>query len=481
MNEDNTAKAYNRLLQYQKQRKVHWNNIYKKGLERKWSNYYHKQINTIYANLIPTGLEVLEIGCGRGDLLDAVKPSYGVGVDFSEEITKHASQKYPQYKFISIDTHELELDKTFDVIILSDLVNDLFDVQTVFECIRPLTKSNTRIIINFYSKLWEIPLKTVRFLGLANPMLEQNWLTADDINNLLQLTDLESIKHWSEIIWPLSTPFISTILNRYLAKIWPFKYFALTNFIIARPKIPPKKLNPSVSIIVPARNEAGNIARIIERTPEVGSMTEIIFVEGHSTDDTLNTINNVVRNYPQRNIRIFQQTGKGKGDAVRLGFSKAKGEILMILDADMTVPPENLPRFFEAIKSGRGEFINGVRLVYPMDIQAMRYLNLLGNKFFSLAFSWLLGQPIKDTLCGTKVLRKKDYEKIVNNRSYFGDFDPFGDFDLLFGAAKLNLKIVEIPIRYAERTYGSTNIDRWKHGWLLLRMVIFAARKIKFV
>jgi ubiquinone/menaquinone biosynthesis C-methylase UbiE len=481
MSEDKTAKDNNRVLQYQQQRKLHWNRIYTNRPERKWGHYYHKQINQIYSRLVPAGLEVLEIGCGHGDLLAAVKPSYGVGVDFSDEITKQATQRYPQYNFINVDAHGLELDKKFDVIILSDLVNDLFDVQSVFESIRSITKPDTRIIINFYSKLWEIPLKTVQFLGLSNPMLEQNWLTAEDINNLLQITTFETIKHWSEIIWPLSTPIFANVLNRYIAKIWPFRYFALTNFIIARPNIFSEKLNPSLSIIVPAHNEAGNIEEIIKRTPEMGSMTEIVFVEGHSTDDTFNTIKNAIRNHPQRNIKVFQQTGKGKGDAVRLGFSEAQGDILMILDADITVPPENLPRFFEAIKSGTGEFINGVRLVYPMDNQAMRYLNLVGNKFFSLAFSWLLGQPIKDTLCGTKVLRKKDYEKVVKNRSYFGDFDPFGDFDLLFGAAKLNLKIVEIPIRYAERTYGSTSIDRWKHGWLLLRMVIFAARKIKFV
>jgi hypothetical protein len=166
---------------------------------------------------------------------------------------------------------------------------------------------------------------------------------------------------------------------------------------------------------------------------------------------------------------------------VRLGFTKAAGDILMILDADLTVAPRDLPRFFEAIASGQGEFINGVRLVYPMEDEAMRFFNLVGNKFFSWAFSWLLGQPIKDTLCGTKVLWRTDYERIAANRSYFGDFDPFGDFDLLFGAAKLNLKIVEIPIRYAARRYGTTNIERWKHGWILLRMVLFAARRIKFV
>ena len=116
-----------------------------------------------------------------------------------------------------------------------------------------------------------------------------------------------------------------------------------------------------------------------------------------------------------------------------------------------------------------------------MEKEAMRFLNLCANKFFSITFSWLLGQSVKDTLCGTKVLWKKDYERIAANRSFFGDFDPFGDFDLLFGAAKANLHIMDIPIRYRDRTYGSTNINRWSHGLLLLRMFIFAARKLKFV
>jgi hypothetical protein len=116
-----------------------------------------------------------------------------------------------------------------------------------------------------------------------------------------------------------------------------------------------------------------------------------------------------------------------------------------------------------------------------MDEKAMRFLNLCANKAFALLFSWLLGQPVKDTLCGTKVLTKSNYQKIAENRSYFGDFDPFGDFDLLFGASKLNLKIQDLPVRYRERVYGQTNIQRWKHGWLLLEMVAFAAAKLKFV
>jgi glycosyltransferase involved in cell wall biosynthesis len=236
-----------------------------------------------------------------------------------------------------------------------------------------------------------------------------------------------------------------------------------------------------VSVVVAARNESGHIDELMARIPEMGAGTEIIFVEGNSTDDTYQAIERSIANNPHKNCRLLKQPGKGKGDAVRAGFAVATGDILMILDADITVPPEDLPRFYDLIASGEAEFVNGVRLVYPMDTDAMRFANLIGNKFFSWAFSWLLGQPIRDTLCGTKVLSRADYQRIADNRAHFGDFDPFGDFDLLFGAARLNLKILEVPIRYRARRYGETNISRWKHGVLLLRMVVFAARRIKFI
>jgi glycosyltransferase involved in cell wall biosynthesis len=277
---------------------------------------------------------------------------------------------------------------------------------------------------------------------------------------------------------------VALLCNRVLVKLWPFKYLALSNFVVARPlrrREPETRPQPSVSVIVPARNEAGNVPAIFARTPSMGSETEIVFVEGHSNDDTRAAIEREIAAHPERRARMLIQTGTGKGDAVRLGFSQARGDVLMILDADLSVPPEDLPRFFEALRDGKGEFVNGVRLVYPMEKEAMRGANFLGNKFFSWAFSWLLGQPIKDTLCGTKVLTRSAYQEIAANRSYFGDFDPFGDFDLLFGAAHLDLKIVEVPIRYRERTYGTTNIQRWRHGWLLLRMCAFAATRIKFV
>jgi len=470
---------------YTEARTSHWNQVARKSDGGKSKgHYYHKRITHIYQFLVPPGQHILEIGCGTGDLLAALKPASGVGTDFSSEMIKRGKNLHSEIRFIEADAHNLsEIEETFDVIILSDLVNDLWDVQTVFKVIRRLSTSRTKVIINFYSRVWELPLKLVQKLGLANPTLMQNWLTAEDINDLLSLSDFEAIRNWTEILWPLDTTIVSTLLNRYLVKLWPFRYFALTNFIIARPIHSEKKLkdNPIVSVIVPARNEAGNIEKIVERTPEMGGGTELIFVEGNSKDNTYEVIEKTLENNPGRNLKLFKQPGVGKGDAVRLGFDKANGEILMILDADMTVPPEDLSRFHDALVQGKCEFANGVRLVYPMERQAMRYLNFLGNKFFSLAFSWLLGQPIKDTLCGTKVLWREDYEIIAANRDYFGDFDPFGDFDLIFGAARLNYKIIDIPIRYHERKYGTTNIDRWRHGWLLIKMVLFAMKKIKFV
>jgi hypothetical protein len=396
-----------------------------------------------------------------------------------------AKTKYPNLNFIQADVHEIEFGEKFDVIILSDLVNDLRDVQRVLEKLRNISYSGTRLVLNFFNNLWRIPLSVVRRLGMGANVLEQNWFTPHDVYNLLELAGFEVVHHRPIILSPMKIPLLSKVFNRFLVHLPPFSWLALSHLVIARPDPARDKVDlsktPSASIIIPARNEAGNIEEIIKRVPELGCRTELIFVEGHSTDNTYDIIQKVLERYPGSRCKLFRQKGKGKGDAVRLGFDKAEGDILMILDADMTVPPEDLSRFYNAIVGGRGEFINGVRLVYPLEDQAMRFFNIFGNKFFSLAFSWLLGQPIKDTLCGTKVLWKCDYGTIARNREYFGNFDPFGDFDLLFGAARLNHKIVEIPIRYRSRTYGDTNIDRWRHGWLLLKMVLFAAKRIKFI
>jgi ubiquinone/menaquinone biosynthesis C-methylase UbiE len=444
---------------------------------------YHTAIASLARFYTLSGARVIEVGSGNGDLLAALTPSDGLGIDISAEMVRLAARKYPHLKFQHMSGERLDLPaQKFDFIVLSDLVGYLYDIRLVFERLRTVCHSRTRLVINWYSRLWQPILELAEKARLKYPQPLVNWTTVEDISNLLHLTAYEVVHHRRHILLPKQVPFLSALANRYLAHLPGFRWLCLTNWIVARPlDLEHLDSTSGVSVICPCRNEAGNIRHLVQKLPQMGSHTELIFVEGHSRDDTLDQCRSVAALMPDKDIKVFTQKGRGKGDAVRLGFSKASGDILMILDADLSVAPEDLPQFYDAIVSGKGEFINGSRLVYAKDPQAMRFLNLLGNKFFALLLTRILGQPVKDTLCGTKVLYRSDYDRIARGRAYFGDFDPFGDFDLLFGAAKQNLKIVEVPIRYRQRTYGTTNISRFTHGWLLVQMCVQAARKLLFI
>ncbi len=448
------------------------------------NKYYYKDMIKFLKFNIPESSHVLEIGCGTGYLLNALKPSRGVGIDISPGMISIAKEKYCHLEFFQMNAENIHLEETFDFIVISDTLGYFEDIQRAFKELAKVVHPGTRIIITYHNFLWQPLLKVAEWLRLKMPQPHLNWLNKPDIINLLQLEGFDIIKKGRRFLFPKFFPLLSWFFNKYIAHLPLFNRLCITGYIIARPAVLSAVDNKdfSVSVIVPARNEKGNIENAVKRMPRLGKHTEIIFVEGHSTDNTLDEIKGVCEKYKEQlDIKYTIQEGKGKGDAVRKGFATANGDILMILDGDLTVPPEDLPKFYSAITSGRGEYINGSRLVYPMEKQAMRILNIFGNKFFSLMFTWLLGQPLKDTLCGTKVISKENWEKIMANRSYFGEFDPFGDFDLIFGAAKLNLKIVEVPIRYRAREYGKTNISRFHHGWLLLKMVFFAMNKIKFI
>jgi len=448
----------------------------------KWvrmNSFYHKSLEKYISSIIPEGKRVLEVGCGSGDLLHSTKPAYGVGIDFAAAHIEKATQKYPDLIFKVDDIEELQLNEIFDYIVLSDLTNCLWDVQTAFHNIKKLCHSQTRIVISQYNYLWEPILRSGEFFGLKLRQPAQNWFSNGDTCSLLELEGYQVIRIERKLMFPKYIPVVNLIFNKFLANLPLFNRLDLVNLIIARPLLSDDQ-QYSVSIVVPARNEKGNIENAILRTPQFGTHQEFVFIEGHSADNTYEEMLRIKDAFPEKDIKVLRQSGKGKGNAVREAFEAATGEILMILDADLTMPPEELPKFYDALRYNKGEFINGSRLVYPMDKNAMRFLNLLGNKFFGMFFTYLLGQRLKDTLCGTKVLYKKDYDQIVRNRHYFGDFDPFGDFDLIFGAAKLNLKITEIIIRYRDREYGSTQISRFSHGWLLIKMTLFAARKLKF-
>jgi SAM-dependent methyltransferase len=441
---------------------------------------YRRILAHYYNLIIPSFASVLEVGCGSGELLQSIRADKKVGIDVCGEQIALAREQIPTGEFYVEAGETVDLPgKSFDYIVISETTNQAADVQQMFQNLRSVAHADTRLVINCYSSLWRPLVWLATRLGLRSKQPESSWLAPDDVVALLHLSDWELIRTERRIICPIALFGLENLLNRLVAPLVAPLCFCF--FSIARPRGKPYSARRTVSVVVPARNESGNIEAAVKRTPEMGEWTELIFTEGNSKDGTWEEIQRVKTAYPNRRIKMLQQSGKGKGNAVREGFAVAEGEILMILDADLTMPPEELPKFYEAIAGNRCEFANGSRLVYPMDKQAMRFLNLCANKTFSILFTWLLGQPVKDTLCGTKVLTKESYQRIVANRSYFGDFDPFGDFDLLFGASKLNLKILDVPIRYKERVYGQTNIQRWKHGWMLLQMVGFAALKLKFV
>ncbi len=447
-------------------------------IKKNW--YYHQQLTRTLSFFIPAGSSVLEIGSSTGVLLNSLKPGRGLGLDLSPAMVEVARQKYPHLEFRVDDIEDLQTEEKFDYVVLSDVMGFLQDVQGSFEKLHRVCHRSTRILITHFNFLWEPILHAAERVGWKAKQPLLNWLTPADVANLLELAEFEVIRMNSRLLLPVYVPLLSTLCNRFLVNLPLVKHLALLRVSVARPRAA-KSGALSCSVVVPCRNEHGNVEAVVARLPRIGSHTEIIFVEGGSTDGTQEEIQRVIAANPERDIKLVTQKGRGKGEAVRCGFEVARGDLLMILDGDLGVAPEELPKFYDAIANGTADFVHGSRLVYPMQNEAMRFLNLLGNRFFSIVFTYLLDQSFKDTLCGTKVLRRSDYEKIAANRNYFGDFDPFGDFDLIFGAAKLNLKIMEIPIHYRARTYGATNISRFRHGWLLLRMAWHATWKMKFV
>ena len=450
---------------------------------------YHARIREVYSSLVLPGSRVLDIGCGDGSLLASLAPSRGLGIDIDAAAIADAAAANPGLEFRRLDAHEPLPEGPWDFVILSHVLGEFHDIQAVLRRVRAACGPSTRIIVNTCSRLWTIPLRIAESTGIGKPKFERAWLSPMDLRNLLQIEGFQVVCTRAEILCPLPIPLVAPLLNRYAAKLPLFELLDLGHFCIARAAPtesaaeaaarPPASL-PSATVVIPLRNEMGHVRSIFERLPAIGSSTEYIFVEGNSTDDTWGELNRVASEYAHLRPVLLKQAGKGKGDAVRLGFSRATKDVLMILDADLTVPPESLPRFMDVIASGQGEFVNGARLVYPMQTEAMRFLNLVFNKAFAVLFSWVLEQPVKDTLCGTKVLSRTSYEVLAANRSFFGDFDPFGDFDLLFGASRMHLRITDLPVRYGARSYGETNIQRWRHGVLLLRMLVVAARKLKF-
>lgn len=451
---------------------------------RKSQKSYHKQIQGLLRYHIPEGSKVLEWGSGPGELLAALEPSRGLGVDLSPKMVERARKEYPSenLEFREGDLHTDSVDEQFDAIVLDFLPGYLQDIHVCVGNLKKSCHARTRLYVLSLNHLWKPFLGLGKLFGMVNKQAESNWLSKTDLCNILELNGFEVLTQTTEQMFPFQIPLISGFFNRFLGRLPFWRHFGMSNMIVARPVMKPElKGEISCSVVVPARNESGNVLAALERIPVLGKQTEVIFVEGHSTDDTWEVIQKECAAYKgPHKIKTLQQPGKGKWDAVFTGFAVAEGDILVIQDADLTAPPEDLPKFYDAVSEGITEFANGCRLVYPMESEAMRFLNLLGNKFFASALSFVLGQDLKDSLCGTKMMLRSDYERLLKRIRVLGDFDPFGDFNLLFGSAMLDLRIRDVLVRYRDRSYGDTNISRFSHGWILLKMTWFGMRKIRF-
>jgi len=454
---------------------------------KKSHGFYYEDILAM-REIIHENSKILEIGCGNGHLLSALKPSVGVGIDISRKMIECAKKEYKNIKFITADIDNSSIINSLDIIcdfiIISDTIGYFEDIEKVLNNLHILCNADTRIIVAYYSPFWDPFLNFAAKLKYKMPELPKALLNEVDISSLFEATKFETVKKQNKIIFPFKFLGIGRLLNRYISCLPIFSHFCLRNYVIARSlKASSLDLPNSASVVIPCRNEKGNIRNALERLPLFTKNIEIIFIEGNSQDGTWEEVKKVIKDkkFIKKGFKMkaFQQKGIGKADAVFYAFEKASNDVLIILDGDLTVSPEDIPKFWKKIASGEAEYINGSRLIYPMENEAMRFLNYIANKFFSILFTWLLGQRYTDTLCGTKVIRKKHYIRATRRNEEFGDFDPFGDFFIIFGAARLNLKMLEVPIRYRAREYGETQISRFSHGLLLIKMVIFAFFKLK--
>lgn len=456
---------------------------------RQWiarNRFFHDEDVRYLKTLIPEDARVLELGCGTGDLLAALKPSFGVGVDFSPRMIDVARRSYPHLTFVvgDIETSHVvtSLPGPFDFIVVVDTFGALDDCQAMLESLHDICTRETRLIIGYFSHLWYPGLKLAELVRLKMPQPPQNVLSPADLGALVALSDFDPIKSDRRVLAPVSAVGIGRVVNRFIAPLPLICHLCLRHYTLCRSLRRAVSSVKSATVVVPARNERGTIEDAIKRIPHFTEDLEIIFVEGHSQDGTWEEIQRVVAAYPEHHIKCLRQPGKGKADAVFHAFDVAHGDVLMILDADLAVPPEQLSKFWDAIRTGKCEFANGSRFVYPQEKEAMRFLNLIANKIFSLLFTWLFSQRLTDTLCGTKALTRSDYERMKLDRSLIGvGSDPFGDFSLIFGVARLGLRSTDIPVRYASRRYGETQISRFRHGFLLFRLALQAFLRMKAI
>lgn len=437
--------------------------------------YYDDRVRWLRA-IVPAHASVIDLGCGIGSVLSRLPNQEKVGVDLSPAMIDIARQRDVTSTYVTDNVEELTARGTYDYVLLLDTIHYLSDVGSALRSIRnQLCHERTRIVITHYNFLWAPVFLLGQFLGWKTKFPEQNWLSRSAILNLLHIEGFEAVQVGERVICPLSIPFVEPLCNRILASLPILRALCLVRVIVARP-VWPERHEYTVTVLSAVRNEKGNIQRIVESMPAMGRSTELLFVEGHSTDGTWEEIQRVLASYSGvLRIRALKQDGVGKANALHSGAAASSGEMIVVYDGDYTVDPQELPQLYEVLADGRCEFVNASRLVYPMQQGAMRLLNLFGNALFSMMFSWLFQQKLVDTLSPVKAFFRRDYRRMDTR------FDPFGDFDFFLGAARQQLLMREVPVHYLSRVYGTTKLRPFHHGWILLRLWWRGAKMLRWV
>ncbi len=447
---------------------------------RRRNPFYHQRKIEYLQFVVPPGESVLVLGCEDGALIDALRPSRGVGVDVSPSAAALGRKRYPKYEFVTSADYDIDTDERFAYVILNDMAGYVDDLFALLTALRRHTSLTSRLVIVQHNYLWRPVLRCAAALRLKRPERIRNWLSVGDLRVFLEATGFEPIDVRPKLFCPKRWLGVGPAIN-WVAGLMPFVgRLASTEILVARPgDRTTDAARKTASIVLTTRDEHANIEPMVQSIPEVGAHTEILFVEGHSTDGTREEIERVICAYPERNIRLLVQDGIGQGDAIRKGFDQATGDVIILLEADRTSPPEDVLKVFEVVASGRAEYVNGSRFVYPRQPGSMPVLNVIGNALFAVWFTWFLGQRTSDVLCGIKAIDRVQFRRLLRNWGFLGLHDPFGDFELAFGAARLGLKISEVPTRYACRQYGVPKTRPLRHGWMLLRMVLRATRVFK--
>jgi ubiquinone/menaquinone biosynthesis C-methylase UbiE len=437
--------------------------------------YYYSTIKSFISRIIPPDSRVLEVGCGTGEILAAMKPARGVGIDISQKMTELASRKYPQYTFIHSPIEDLKLEEKFDYIIMVDVVDHVYDVMDVFQSLYRFCHPKTQVILTTINPWWDPILMFMEKIGAKMPEGPHNFIEKRNLSKMLELLNFTLSYSGYLLLFPKRIPLLSFLMNSIGTRTWGLKKLSAVQYMLIQPTVKnDTDLGLGCSVVIPCYNEQDNIEEAVRRIPKMGKETEIIVVNDCSTDRTAEKTKELQNEFP--NLKLVDYSpNRGKGYAVRKGFESATQEIIMILDADISTYPEELPRFFDPLNKGICQFVNGTRMVYPMENQAMRTLNLFGNKMFGFIMSFITQQNLTDTLCGTKAFYRSDLKRIR------WGLDKWGDFDLLFGAAKMGSKIMEVPVHYMSRKSGESKMKSFRHCFHLLKACLIGFRELVFI